>query len=275
MQTDKIDIHYAFQACDVKSFQGRPRFCTDDRTLLSKKSLKSFLDSIQYAADKEKNSAHSICIFEDDCSKEYRKFMDLVIKKYQGSQIKIDIKSLNGAGLSVSMEECYKWLKDFGSNLVCQIQDDYMFTESAVYLSIEMFYQIYYKYKTIPIIQPYNDPYFLRNYEGQSVSRIIEQGKHSYWIQIYDTSCSFLTAHPQFVRHWEIFEKFFDLIALKVKNGNKLDLENKSLNYMFTRHGVLGLAPINSLSFHMQTELEKDPYIDWQPIWNSIDIDIQ
>ena len=45
-----------------------------------------------------------------------------------------------------------------------------------------------------------------------------------------------------------------------------------SLNQMFTKKAVLGLMPIRSLSLHMQTELERDPYVDWQTLWDSIDI---
>jgi hypothetical protein len=41
---------------------------------------------------------------------------------------------------------------------------------------------------------------------------------------------------------------------------------------MLTQRGVLGLIPINSLAFHMQSELEKDPHIPWEPIWDNIDV---
>jgi hypothetical protein len=57
----------------------------------------------------------------------------------------------------------------------------------------------------------------------------------------------------------------------KTKNNNN-DLENKSLNYMLTQRGVLGLVPINSVAFHLQSDLEKDPHIDYKPLWDSIDV---
>lgn len=39
-------IHYALQTCDLKSYQNQKRFCGDNRTDLSKKSLKSLILSV-------------------------------------------------------------------------------------------------------------------------------------------------------------------------------------------------------------------------------------
>jgi hypothetical protein len=156
---------------------------------------------------------------------------------------------------------------------VYQVQDDYLFTEKSLYYSVDMFYHLYNNYETHPIICPYVDPDFIRSYKGRSIPRLIEPGKHSYWMQTYDTSCSFLTSHHQFKKHTDLYDIFYDLINKKIIRGNIIELENKSLNYIFTQRGVLGVTPINGLTFHMQTELEKDPYIDWQPIWNSIDVE--
>jgi hypothetical protein len=81
-------------------------------------------------------------------------------------------------------------------------------------------------------------------------------------------SCSFLTSHQQFSQHWDLYNYFFELIDKKETNK----LENVSLNYMLAKRGVLGLIPINSLAFHLQSDLEKDPYIDWESLWNSINL---
>jgi hypothetical protein len=64
-----------------------------------------------------------------------------------------------------------------------------------------------------------------------------------------------------------LYDKFLHLTEHKDKG-----LERKSLNYLFTQRGILGLVPINSMAFHMQSDFEKDPYIDWKPIWDSINV---
>jgi hypothetical protein len=271
--TNKIEINYALQVCDVASFQGHKRFCGDDRTLLSKKSIKSFLQAVTYLSDTEKNTHHYIRIFEDNCSNELLEFISNCIKKFSTENIKIDLVSLHGKGISNSIKSCYDWLISAGKNLVYQVQDDYLFTEKSIYYSVDMFYQLYYNYKTQPIICPYNYPEFINIYKGKSVPRLLEFGKHGYWMQIYDTSCTFLTSHYQFKQHVDLYDKFYELLDEKNTVGKITDLENKSLNYMFTQRGILGVTSINGLTFHMQSESEKDPYIDWKPIWDSIEIE--
>lgn len=270
MKSDKIDIHYAIQCCDVKNYQANIRFCTNDRTELSKKSVTSFLNSIKYLAEFQNNTQHFIHIFEDNCTEELKKYLKKCEKIYDNKNINIEITSLNGVGISKSIKFCYEWLEINGTNLVYQVQDDYIFIEKSIYLSVDMFYQLYQNYNTHAIICPYIDPEFIRVYKGRSIPRLIELGRHSYWTQVYDTSCTFLTSHSQFIQHKDLYEIFYDLINQRIIKENTLELENKSLNYIFTKRGVLGVTPFNGLTFHMQTDAEKDPYIDWKPIWDSI-----
>lgn len=267
---EKIAIHYALQCCDTKNYQANVRFCTDNRTELSKKSVTSFLNSVKYIAKTEAKTKHFIHIFEDNCTDELYQYLKLCEKLYDGPDITIEITRLKGKGIAESIRYCYEWLEYNGTNLVYQIQDDYLFTERAIYYSVDMFYQLYQNYNTHPLICPYIDPDFMRTYKGKSVPRLMELGRHSYWCQVYDTSCSFLTSHHQFIKHKDLYAIFYELVKQKRINGNIIDLENKSLNYIFTQRGVLGVTPITGLTFHMQTEAERDPYIDWRPIWDSI-----
>jgi hypothetical protein len=270
MQLENIKIHYAMQCCDVRNYQVDNRFCTSNRTELSKKSITSFLNSVKNLQNSEKRTHHYIKIVEDSCSEELKQYLLLCKEKYENYNINISIDHLNNAGISESIKYCYEWLENNGENLVYQIQDDYIFTENAIFFSIDMFYQLYQNYNTHPIICPYIDPDFMRTYKGRSIPRLLELGRHSYWIQVYDTSCSFLTSHSQFIQHKDLYNIFYDLVNKKIINGNIIDLENKSLNYMFTQRGVLGVTPITGLTFHMQSEAERDPYIDWKPIWDNI-----
>jgi hypothetical protein len=41
---------------------------------------------------------------------------------------------------------------------------------------------------------------------------------------------------------------------------------------MLTQRGIFGLVPVSSVAFHMQSDLEKDPHIDWKPYWDNIKI---
>lgn len=263
-----INIHYALQTCDKKSYQNNKRFCSDDRTEISKICISSFVQSVRNCALNVKGAYHFITIFVDDCTVELNEFLAELPKKYNQPNLVINLKQLdNKDGIRGSIEECYKWLMLNGKDLVYQVQDDYLFTPDCIETCIDMYFQMQNEVKTHAVISPYNDPNnWLTSYRNKVTPRVVIMGKKGYWIQYYDCSCSFLTSHNQFKQHWDLYELFFEKIQYR-KND---DLENKSLNYMFTQRGVLGLIPVNSLAYHMQSELEKDPHTDWRPLWNSI-----
>ena len=61
-------------------------------------------------------------------------------------------------------------------------------------------------------------------------------------------------------------------MCIRDSNNTVGDLENKSLNKMFTERGVLGVQPFTSVALHMQDEYWKDPYIDWRKRWDSVEV---
>jgi hypothetical protein len=265
-----MQIHYAYQTCDVKSYQGLKRFCGDDRTELSKKSLKSFLLSVKYCAENNTDIKHNILIIGDQCSENLKDFILTCKEQFTEENISIDFFEMKEkTGIKNSIEECYLWLQKNGKDLVYQVQDDYLFTETAIYEMIDLFLQIKSETGSECLISPYNDSwYWLALYRNRSTPRTVIVSKHRYWIQYYDMSCCFMTSHNVFREHWDLYHAFFTLIDDKTNS----DLENLSLNYMLTQRGILGLVPINSLAFHMQSEVDKDPHIDWKPHWDNIKI---
>ena len=115
------------------------------------------------------------------------------------------------------------------------------------------------------IVSPFNDFWlWLAVYRNSCTPRTVIVGKNRYWIQYYDMSCSFMTSHEQFSKHWDLYHMFFELLDKKDPN-----LERYSLNYMLTQRGVLGLIPVNSIAYQMQTELEQDPHKDWRELCHS------
>jgi len=269
--TTQIKIHYAVQVCDTASYQGSKRFCGDDRTLLSKKSLTSLLNSIKNTTDTHSNVLHEILIIYDNTSNDLLSYIEKLVEKFQSQCIHIELQSLKPrTGIVDSIRYCYQWLDEHGQDLVFQIQDDYLFSIPTITDCLDHFYLTVNELNTHPVIQPFNDiTYWAFGYKNRPTPRLISLGKNGYWIQIYDTSCSFMTSHWQFRQHWDLYDRFFHLIPNLGKKDSKL--ENDSLNYIFTKRAVLGLTPINTLSHHIQTQ--PDLYIDWRPLWDSIAVD--
>jgi len=265
-----LSIHYAIQTCDISSYQGQKRFASDDRTEISKKSIKSLLQSVRYCSEKHPDSFHHVAIIDDQCSENLKAFIQKCILDFSSESIKIDvIQHEKQLGIRKSIEYCYRWLQENGKDFVYQIQDDYLFDEKAIYEIHDVYQQMKIETGSEAIISPYNDVHnWLTAYRNIPTPRTVIVSKFRYWIQYYDMTCSFFTSHKQFSEHWELYNYFLYLVDKK--NGK--ELENTSLNYILTKRSVLGLIPVNSLAFHLQSELEKDPHIDYRPLWDSIDI---
>lgn len=274
----QFTVYYAVQTCDKKSYQGRARYCSDNRTEISKKCVTSFVQSVQHCSRALPMVRHCIMIVDDHSTNDLVQYLQHIAKAYSSDTIDIEVRSLPAelSGIAGSIEYCYTWMSDSSqqdSDFVYQIQDDYMFEPDTVLQMLNIWFQMFQETGTHAVITPYNFSYaWLTSYRNQSTPRAVIVGSWQYWIQIYDCSCSWLTSRHQFVKHWDLYFDFFNLINTVSQKENCL--ENVSLNFMFTKRGVLGLAPVNSLAQHMQTELEKDPHRDWRDRWNQIDIDI-
>ena len=261
-----INIHYAVQTCTTKSNQNQKRFCSDDRSEITKKCVTSFFESVQHCSSVQGDLVHHIRIIDDSSDKETIDYLNALCKQYNSKNIVAEVVSTQFTGLMDSIRACYEYLRDNGDNLVFQIQDDYMFTRTAVYEMVDLFYQLYTDKQTESVISGYNCPgwYIGDNlYQQEPVTMV--PGINRYWRQIFNTSCSFLTSINILKNNWDLIETFLDMHPLNSK------LEAESLNYMFVRRAIAGFCPINSVTFHMQSDFEKDPYIDWKPIWDSID----
>lgn len=261
-----INIHYAIQTCDIASYQGQKRFCSDSKTEITKKCLTSSFLSAEYLTCKFPELNQVVKIFDDSSTIETKNYLNLLKSKFESSKISIEIEFLEKQGIAKSIENCYKWLANSGTHFVYQIQDDYLFDKTSLSDTAQLFADIKQELKIDPIITPYNDPYLWAEvYRNRPTPRTIFCGRSQYWIQAYDLTCSFFTSKSQFIQHWDLYEKFFDY----VKNCNP-KLESETLNLILTTRGVLGLTPFKSTALHMQSDLEKDPYIDWKSLWDSI-----
>lgn len=267
-----INVHYALQVCDAfsNSREHSERYCSNDRTLISKKCIRSFMESVKYVSKEKPEVLHTIKIFNDHSSDDLVSFVEDLVKQYSSENIIIEVESLSESGIMYSIGKCYEWLKENGKDLVYQVQDDYLFKDDAIFQMIDIFMQVFNDIETMPIVSPFNYPHYwnCKSYKYKSTPRMIVPGKNQYWIQCYDISCSFLTGHQQFVNNWDMIEYF---LTLDPKDSDKL--ENVSLNRILVDRGQLGLMPFSSLSLHMQSELEKDPYVDWVPLWNKHRVD--
>jgi hypothetical protein len=267
-----MNVYYAVQICDVANNQISRRYCNTDRTTLSKKSIMSLMESIQYVTQEVSLLKHNILFVDDHSTQSLKSFLKFVKSKFENDLITIEIMETTQHGLMTTVRSCYEWMLSKKSGLVYQIQDDYIFTKTAVMEMIDVFFQMKIETNSEIIVTPYNDNYnLITSYRNRVTPRVIISAKNRYWISVYDLSCSFMTSVGVFNQNWDLMDRFCNMPSIGDENGN---LENVTINKMIVDRGRLALAPINSLALHIQSDLDKDPYIDWKSWWDQIDIDI-
>jgi len=263
-----VDINYALQTHDVSSWQGIERYA-GSKTEVVRKCVSSFFHSVEFAAKQRPESNHIIKIFDDHSTEETLEFLNRCMKRFDKENVSVFIEHLDKKGIMSSIRSCYEWMEFSGKDLVMQVQDDYLFTETAIFEIIDVFMQLRQDVQSDAIVASFHDHrYWKTIYRYKVTPRVIFPGAYQNWMQIYDIPCTFLTSKEQFSKHWDLYDIFFNTDL----NNTVGDLENKSLNKMFTERGVLGVQPFTSVALHMQDEYWKDPYIDWRKRWNSVEV---
>lgn len=269
-----LQVHFAMQLCDSNSFQKQQRVCGDDRTALSQRSLMSFVDSVLVCARQRPLANFTVMLFVDNITASLRDFCHKVVNFDWASNLQISMNDISPAtGISDSIRTCYQWMQDHGRQIVGQFQDDYLFVPQAISDSVDILLQVQKQSATDALIAPHHFAAFWReHYRNVSSPRCVMIGRNDYWIQIYDIACTFITTHTQFSQHWDLYDMFLELCRIYQYQGHDHGLESQSLNHMMTQRGVLALVPMRTLSHHVQSQRELDPFQDWQQLWDTIDI---
>lgn len=259
-----VDVYYALQTCDTNSWQGSERYA-GTKSEIVRKCVSSFFRSVAYVVKERPESVHRVLIIDDHSTPETIEFLHRCMKEFNNDNLSVILEHLQGTGVTDSIRTCYNRMETHGQELVYQVQDDYLYTETAIFEMIDVFMQLRNDVQTDAIVAPFHDHrYWKTIYRYKVTPRMIFPAAYQNWMQIYDIPCTFLTSKEQFSKHWDLYYKFFELIG-------KPELEAGSLNKMFTERGVLGVQPFESVALHMQDIVWKDPYINWQARWDSVE----
>ena len=212
------------------------------------------------------NLNQTVLFVLDDCSLEVTSFIENIIKRNSCKGLHFEIFYITNGTIRKSIEKTYDYLLSNDSDLVYQVQDDYLFYETSILEMIDIFMQVRQSCLTDSIVSSFNAPsLWTESYKNVSTPRMIVPGIKRYWIQTFDITCTFLTSKNQFKNHVDLYQKFFEVLP----HGIDGSLESISLNKILTERGILGLLPINSVAFHLQSNRELDVYQDWKSLWES------
>jgi hypothetical protein len=182
------------------------------------------------------------------------------MQRAQHVGIMCSMNELDGEGLLHSCRRQYEYGKQHATDLVYFAQDDYLFYPNALKCMVEQ-YTAASQIVGAPVsIFPYNDPheYILEN---SALKCNLLQGADRYWRTSIHPACCFMT-HGDVVRaNWDLFDAFW-------QHEVNATMELDTISRLFWERQHVLLVPIPSLALHIQYDTEKDPFLDWQNLWD-------
>jgi len=233
------------------------RYCGAKKPEVTKRCVRSLLASVKYARTHLPQLSFFIKVFDDHSDFES---LQVLTQDFQASGLDYDIESLETRGIMPSILRCYEYGRDFGKDLVYFVQDDYLYFETCIYEMVTEF-QRFSEIVQAPIsIFPYNDPY---RYSLKNIREKVHvfQGSKRFWRTNLHPSCCFMVPHALLVNEWDLFQAMGNS---RIYSG----MEQDTIGKLYIERSYVMFSPIPSLALHMQLETERDPFIDWKPLWD-------
>lgn len=229
--------------------------CTDKAEIV-KRCTRSLVKSMNYAKLIMPHVNFRLQVYDDHSDD---KCIQTLKETLSTAKFETNLDHLETRGIMPSILKCYEHGYAHGKDLVYYAQDDYLFTESAIWEMIEEFLDASGKLGRWCCIYPFDDPWRYVHWNIVPVEIVL--GKKRHWRRNYKTASCFMT-------HVDVIRKQWDLFEAMGKHEVNGEMEDNTINKLFSERGYTLLTPIPSLALHFQTDIEKDPYIDWKSWWD-------
>lgn len=256
---DKTEFLCVLQTHSLGNSQkdnGMVRYGSADKSEIVKRCTRSLVKSMNYAAQLLPNMKFKLKVFDDHSEEEC---INTLKETLATATFEADLEHLETRGIMPSILKCYEHGAEHGKDLVYYAQDDYLFCETAIWEMIEEFYDASQKLGNWCCIYPYDDPWRYVPYNIVPVEIVLGRKRH--WRRNYKTASCFMTHVDVIRKQWDLFYK----MGTHEVNG---EMEDNTINKLFSERGYTLLTPIPSLALHFQYDTEKDPFIDWRKWWN-------
>ena len=233
------------------------RYITTDKEEISYRCVKSLIASLNYL-NKVKEGEVNIRfhIFDDHSDASFLEKLEAMLLD---CTFQYKLEHLDTYGIMPSILKCYEYVRDNGIDLVYFAQDDYLYYETCVWEMADAYFAFTEKTKMPVCIYPFDDPYRYGIKQPPMVT--VHLGIKRHWRTAFGTASCFMLDHPTLIKNFDLFDKMG-------REPVSAIMEDVSINRLFNERNCLLFTPIPSCALHAQADTEKDPYIDWRPLWD-------
>jgi glycosyltransferase involved in cell wall biosynthesis len=231
------------------------RYVNESKPAIINKCVSSLVNSINQVTE------HDVEFFvlddnsHPDCLADIRK---IVAQCNFPSQV----ISLEGTGITGASPTCkvvYDLVDKHCTDLWYHAEDDYLHYPEAINDMIETVDQFEGNTGQMIAINPHDD---IWRYTRQIYESILLLGPYRHYRTVKHTTYTCLASRAIFDKYRNHFDDAAEWILRKD--------ENETINQVWNKTDVMLFSPIPSLALHLMEESGKDPYIDFDALWNSV-----
>jgi hypothetical protein len=162
-------------------------------------------------------------------------------------------------GASETCKIVYQWVEDHATDLWYHVEDDYLHTPTAIQDMIDTVDQFESNTGQMIAINPHDD---IWRYTRQIYESILLLGPYRHYRTVKHTTYTCLASRAIYDKYRNHFQDAAEWILRRD--------ENETINMVWNKPDVMLFSPIPSLALHLMEESGKDPYIDFDALWNSV-----
>ena len=198
-----------------------------------------------------------LIVLDDHSSPEAVKDFKTILSqcKYPSEFISVE----DGTGASHTCFKVYEQVEKHATDLWYHIEDDYPHFPTAIQDMIDTVDHFERITGKMIAINPHDDVY---RYTREIYFSILLFGPYRHYRTVKHTTYTCLASRAIYNKYRSHFQDAAEWILRRD--------ENETINQVWSKPDVMLFNPIPSLALHITIEELKDPYIDFEKLWNSI-----
>lgn len=165
----------------------------------------------------------------------------------------------DGTGASFTCKKVYSLVEQHCTDLWYHVEDDYIHFPEAIQDMVDSIVELEENTEKMIAINPHDD---IWRYTRQIYESILLLGPYRHYRTVKHTTYTCLASKKIYDTYRHHFQDAAEWICRRD--------ENETINQVWIKDDVMLFSPIPSLAMHIMEESGKDPYIDFDQLWNSI-----
>ena len=165
----------------------------------------------------------------------------------------------DGTGASHTCYRVYDLVEKHATDLWMHIEDDYLHFPESIQDMIDSVDQLEENTGQMIAINPHDD---IWRYTRQIYDSILLLGPYRHYRTVKHTTYTCLASRAIYDKYRDHFQDSAEWILRRD--------ENETINQVWNKPDVMLFSPIPSLALHLMEESGKDPYIDFDALWDSV-----